>query len=115
VWEVFSEFWLDTELDSQDHARIAAVLRESGYPLATLAHICRDEVSPVVRLNLLSVAGVWSGFDPVWLRDSILQRLAHPSPYDRLLKALRLSRPGAMLGAWRHWYAVEALLQQGAQ
>ena len=33
VWEAFSEFWLDTELDSSDHTRIANVLRAGCVPL----------------------------------------------------------------------------------
>ncbi|WP_396219723.1 hypothetical protein [Gemmatimonas sp.] len=55
VWIVLSELWLDTELTDDDHRRIAAVLRVSGYTIPELEAICRSEVAPEVSGNLRSV------------------------------------------------------------
>ncbi|WP_420594363.1 DUF7079 family protein [Deinococcus sp.] len=72
VWAALSELFLDTELDEADMHWLARTLRESGYPLAELEHILRTEVAPIVGGNLLSVVGVWSGFDLDWLERQIL-------------------------------------------
>ena len=76
VWLALSELWLDTELDDGDIQRLAHVLAASGYSDAELSSIFLDELSPVVADNLLSVAGVWAGFDAAWLEAQILRRLA---------------------------------------
>ena len=72
VWAALSELFLDTELDELDIHWLAHTLHESGYPLAELEHILRTEVAPIVGGNLLSVVGVWSGFDLDWLERQIL-------------------------------------------
>ena len=51
---------------------LGRTLRESGYTLPELEHILRTEVAPIVGGNLLSVVGVWSGFDLNWLEAQIL-------------------------------------------
>ncbi|MBF5041839.1 hypothetical protein FGE12_05510 [Aggregicoccus sp. 17bor-14] len=72
VWVAWSELFLDTQLDARDHARIAEVLGDSGYADGELLRILSDEVRPVVAANLLSMAGVWAGFDAAWLEERIL-------------------------------------------
>ena len=74
VWIALSDLYLDTELQAGDYEHIRDVILASGYTLDEVERILRFEVGPVLGLNLLSVAGVWSGFDPDWLVDSILQR-----------------------------------------
>lgn len=101
-----SELWLDTELDDEDHRRIASVLRGSRYTIPELEAICRSEVAPVVSGNLLSVAGVWAGFDSAWLEQEILQRLRRPSVLTRAFLFFGVRRPSPMFGAQRHWAAI---------
>lgn len=67
VWMVFSEFWLDMELDSTDLHRIASILADPPFSLDELESIYLFEVAPVVYLNTFVVAGVWAGFDGDWL------------------------------------------------
>ena len=105
-----SEFWLDTELNDEDHRRIAAVLRDSGYTIPELEAICRSEVAPVVSGNLLSVAGEWACFDSAWLEREILQRLRRPSVLTRAFLLFGVPRPRPMFGAQRHWAAIVRLL-----
>ena len=71
-----SELYLDTELNRQDHIRIADTLRSSPYSLGELDQIMFEEVYPVMIPNLWSVAGEWSGFDMPSLESAILARLA---------------------------------------
>jgi len=72
VWRALSELFLDTELQPGDHVSIARTLLDSGYDDPTWLGILVDEVGPVCGLNLLSAAGVWTGFDPGWLEGRIL-------------------------------------------
>ena len=68
-----SDLFLDTELQPEDHQRIARVLAASGYSEAELEQILRSEVGPVLLPNLLSIAGNWAGFDLGWLEAEILR------------------------------------------
>ena len=67
IWNVISEFYLDTELQESDYDRISKTLVESNLDIEHLKAIDLYEVFPVLKANLLSVAGVWDGFDEVWL------------------------------------------------
>ena len=52
VWLALSEFWLDTELQSEDLKRIAVVLKVSGYDPNDIERIYKFEVAPVVLRNI---------------------------------------------------------------
>jgi len=75
VWNVLSELFLDTELQEDDHRRIARVLSSSPYSERKLDEILRFEVTPVLKGNLLSVAGEWAGFNEEWLREQLVPRI----------------------------------------
>jgi hypothetical protein len=75
VWTAMSELFLDTELQEEDHLRIARVLAASTYSEEKLEEILRFEVTPALKGNLLCVAGEWAGFDEEWLRETIAPRL----------------------------------------
>ena len=70
-----SEFFLDTELQEKDQQRIARVLAASPYSEVKLEEILRFEVSPLLKWNLLGVAGEWAGFDEAWLREKLVPRI----------------------------------------
>jgi hypothetical protein len=74
VWVALSDLYLDTELYPDDLELLAETLAASPYTTDELKHILLAEVHPACMTNLRQVAGVWSGFDPVWLRASILGR-----------------------------------------
>jgi hypothetical protein len=89
VWCALSRLFLDTDLQPQDYASIAARLRDSGYSPDALYRILRDEVAPAFAPNLASVAGAWAG----WSEDTV--RFI-------MLRSLRSDdRPLARL--WRWW------------
>lgn len=98
VWEALSELFLDTDPALSRSWRVAQLAR-SPYSLAQLEHILVDEVHPVCKYNLLSVAGVWSGFDAAWLEATILRRLRSRWRFAHALNLGRLSVPAC--GEWR--------------
>lgn len=71
AWEALSSLFLDTDV-SLDRDWRARTLARSPYSMAEIEEILTEEISPVCSWNLLSIAGEWAGFDPEWLRDSIL-------------------------------------------
>lgn len=70
IWNVLSEFYLDTELQQSDYDRIAQTLKASDLDINELKAIDLFEVFPVLKGNLLGVAGVWNGFDEKWLNEN---------------------------------------------
>ncbi len=74
VWIAFSNLFLDTEVSLDRQWRID-VLAASPYSIEDLEYILIDEVYPICKYNLLSVAGEWAGFDLAWLEDQIQRRL----------------------------------------
>lgn len=85
VWSALSELFLDTEVrPSIAYAALACL--ESGYDGDELEHIWVHEVSPVLRANMFSSAGVWTGFDEEWLERAILAR--RTSWFDYIWKRL---------------------------
>ena len=77
VWQALSDLFLDTDTSLAHNWRVRKLV-QSPYALAELEAILVDEVYPVCRSNLLSIAGEWSGFDPEWLERKILKRLNSP-------------------------------------
>ena len=76
VWEALSAVFLDTEIDDAWRAEIVATARASGYSVDELDAILWRELCPVLYVNLLPVAGEWSGFDMAYVEQQIL---AHPA------------------------------------
>lgn len=74
MWAALSGLYLDTELSAHGLEHLAETLAASPYTIGELEHILLAEVHPACFANLLSVGGVWSGFDPCWLRQRILRR-----------------------------------------
>ncbi len=75
VWSALSYFYLDTELSKEGISRIAKVFIDSKYSMEELKEINYSEVGPIVYTNLYSTAGVWNGFNEVWLYEQIIGRL----------------------------------------
>jgi hypothetical protein len=97
VWDALSSLFLDTDTSLSREWR-AQLLSASPYPLEQLHYILVDEVYPICRWNLLSIAGEWAGFDLVWLEGKILRRLRSPL---RFLHRANLGRVTAHLpGEW---------------
>ncbi len=88
VWIELSELFLDTESTDATRAHVARNLAQSPFTEAELDEIFHHEVCPVCTGNLLSVAGVWSGFK----EDHLVDRIEHylTRRRFRLPRALRL-------------------------
>jgi len=74
VWCALSDLFLDTEPDDNTYNFIARECANSPFSCSEIKEILVDEVSPVCRINLLSVAGVWDGFDQQWLIEKVEQQ-----------------------------------------
>jgi len=88
VWEVLSDLFLDTDVSLSRTWR-ASQLAASPYSIAELELVLVEEVYPICKYNLMSVAGEWAGFDLDLLERTIVTRLR--SPY---IKALQFVNPG---------------------
>ena len=72
VWLAMSELFLDTDIEPlKEH--IAKDLASTKYSVSELNTILKEQVAPAVATNLLSVAGVWQGFDQEALFEAILE------------------------------------------
>jgi hypothetical protein len=94
VWEALSDLFLDTDPSSSRQWR-AEQLAASPYTLEQLEFILLDEVYPVCKYNLLSVAGEWAGFDQEWLQSKILRRLGSRLRFLHGLSLGRLTVPAS--------------------
>jgi hypothetical protein len=70
VWLALSEFYLDTELTIKDLDRVSEKIIDSGYSLQEIKEIDLYEVFPLLKSNLLTVAGNWAGFDQQWIYEN---------------------------------------------
>jgi hypothetical protein len=64
-----SELFLDSELADTTLRHLRDQLRATGLSIEELDAIYYREAAPVLHWNTRSVAGVWDGFDPVWLEE----------------------------------------------
>lgn len=89
VWKAIADLFLDVEVESL-HNPIAHVLANSPYDLRTLNYIYTYEVAPVYHVNLLSVAGEWSGFSQEDVKTNIVKYLykKRRSPFAKLTSFL---------------------------
>ncbi|WP_350283753.1 hypothetical protein [Nitrosomonas sp.] len=74
VWEALSDMFLDMDTSLSRQWR-ADQLARSPYSIEQLEFILVNEVYPICKYNLLSMAGEWAGFDPEWLKEKILCHL----------------------------------------
>jgi hypothetical protein len=74
VWDALSDFFLDTELQPDDHERIAKTLAATRYSEKELDGILVHEVCPACKWNMLCVAGEWAGFDREWMKSKMSPR-----------------------------------------
>lgn len=112
VWIALSELWLDTELSPEDLRRIAGVMADSGLGLEELERVCLLEVAPVVSSNLLSMAGVWAGFDEEWLSTQILRNLRERPLRTKFLTWFPVTRRVMLYATRQHWKQLVALVRQ---
>ncbi|WP_131655680.1 DUF7079 family protein [Methylocucumis oryzae] len=101
VWEALSELFLDTDTALSRCCR-AEQLAMSPYSIAQLEIILVEEVYPVCKHNLCSVAGEWAGFNQEWLKTKILGRL---SSAPRTFHVLNLDY--LIVKAWAEWRATK--------
>jgi hypothetical protein len=78
VWSAISDLWIDSEIQDHELDYLAKVLIDSGYTMDELENIYKNEVSPVVWMNLFplnTAPTVWAGFDQQWLQAEIMSSI----------------------------------------
>ncbi len=88
IWIALSDFYLDTELTDDTYRHIARKINESPFSLEEVKEIDRTEVFPVLYSNLLSVAGVWGGFQEEWLVSAIQKKKKNRNVFSRFVHYL---------------------------
>lgn len=91
VWNALSEFFLDTNLESEDLDRIAQILAESPFSIEEIKHINAQEITPICSANLMSIAGEWGVFDQDWLLPRCKKRQSD-YPFDQFKKKSLVSQ-----------------------
>jgi len=93
IWIACSALFLDTELQEYNYKSIARTCAESPYSWDELDAIMLNELWPVFRWNLYSVAGEWSGWPSEFIESEVLKarktwwRL--PARFSPLYKSFR--------------------------
>lgn len=110
IWNALSEFYLDTELQQTDYKRITETFVASNLDIEELKAIDLFEVFPVLKGNLLSVAGVWNGFDEKWLYENCTESYQNK---NRNMVRLKNRMYHRFLGLMtkNHWRKVEEEMQ----
>jgi hypothetical protein len=101
VWHGLSQLFLDSELQPQDYASIAAQLRACGYSTQELRRILQDEVAPAFGPNLASVAGEWAGWSEDTVRDHVLRSLQKRDGVIRRMLPMRRAYRRYVKTEWR--------------
>lgn len=93
VWIACSALFLDTELQEDDHKNIARICAESPYSWDELDAIMFNELWPVFRWNLYSVAGEWAGWSAEFVEEQVLntheKRWRLPARFSPLYRSFR--------------------------
>lgn len=87
VWIALSDLFLDTDVSLFDE-RISRALRDSKFGADEVEHILREEVGPVLYLNLLDVAGEWACFPSERVKSEVAKYLSLPTPLRIAQRAL---------------------------
>ncbi len=108
VWSALSDLFLDTDV-SLSYEYIARICAESSFSLEELKEILENEVAPACSINLLSVAGEWTGFDEEWLESNIKKSIqAKHGMFKKLLKPLK--NIGFNTYIEHHWKKLELII-----
>lgn len=110
IWVALSNFYLDKELQNHDFKFIATKIKESPYSFDEVKQIDKQEVFPVLHLNLLSVAGVWNGFDEDWLISEITKKLQKSSWFKAFMLKVKYARLKGMYADY--WEKLEEAFQK---
>ncbi|WP_110950016.1 DUF7079 family protein [Pseudomonas bohemica] len=74
LWQVLSEFFLDTEVNATTFDLVARTIRESSYTPEQAHSILLNELFPLLQHNLRSMVGEWAGWPDEWLLEHITVR-----------------------------------------
>jgi hypothetical protein len=108
VWQSIARLWLAQELGERDLLAIARTLAQSRYDWPELQRIYLYEVAPAVHANLQGGNGVWSAFDPQWLKGAIMWNMCNPQyRQDALRNRERLTELVA-----RDWERIKQYVQE---
>ncbi|WP_110946512.1 DUF7079 family protein [Pseudomonas bohemica] len=74
LWQVLSEFFLDTEVNDTTFDLVARTIQESSYTPEQAHSILWNELFPILQHNLRSMVGEWAGWSDEWLLENITVR-----------------------------------------
>jgi len=114
VWNAIADFYLDTELRTSDYERIATEFIKSGKTIQQIKEIDFYEVSPVLKGNLMSVAGEWGGFNKNWLNENCEKKYLKRKKIFFRLK-IKLSHVFWFWMGKGHWKEIEHLMKNAQQ
>lgn len=109
IWIALSDLYIDNELQYSDFKIVANAIRNSPYSLEEVKRIDRNEVFPILYTNLLSVAGVWTGFQEDWLVTKITNRIRKRTYVGRFFNKIIFLFFGHMNK--EYWQQVENVLK----
>ncbi len=114
IWNAISDFYLDTELQYSDYERIATEFIKTGKTIQQLKEIDFYEVFPVLKGNLMSVAGEWGGFDENWVNENCGKMYLKRTGFCFRLKA-KLYHKFLFWTRKDHWKEIEHLMKNAQQ
>jgi hypothetical protein len=78
--ELANLFFLDTETDEKDFARVADLLKQTGWSRSQTEDVLIRLIAPNAGINLGYLLwpsiGEWAGFDESWLCDKVRHSIA---------------------------------------
>jgi hypothetical protein len=115
AYTILSELFLDTEHTQLELNHLTSSLRPLEIPVPTLEHMLRYDLFPILLPNLLSITGVWQGFDEDWLLQQVQARRSAAG--SGWLKSGLDSVAWHSLGGWvrSSWDEVKGSLNEGSK
>ena len=101
VWCALAELFLDIELQPAGFARIAAMISQAGLSAGEAQKLLEEEVAPAFTLNLLGVAGEWTGWSGEFVKERVLAYL-NAKAAQRAIARFRARQHRALyMNAWK--------------
>ncbi|MFS4493690.1 hypothetical protein [Maribacter sp. 2308TA10-17] len=109
IWIALSDLYIDNELQDYDFKYISQKIKASPYSLEQIKQIDKEEVFPVLHTNLLTVAGIWTGFQEEWLITEIMRKLEKRNFLSRLMNGIMYAFLKSMQKD--NWRKIETMLK----
>ena len=112
IWTALSEFYIDTELNDDDLARLSKIFYNSKLDLNTIKEIDLYEVFPLLKWNLYTPAPSWSGFDQPWLNDNCERMYNRRNNWLHRIICKAWNKTLSVANRSRYWDKIELLINK---